>query len=407
MSLRFGQDRIEKAAGLVAVTRFLVKAAIRTHLRAKWNVDVEVRDHSAGIFKQIDKIQRMKAIVCFALLLVLGLPAVAQDRARVYYAMDANAIGPARTIQARVVRRMVDSLVCSVTGTHSVVEAWRSLVSPEDKVGIKVSAAGRSVSGTNPEVVDAIVDGLTEAGVPAKNIIIWDKSIEDLLAAGFKKDSARYILVGIDPKTGYDQQSQVSAPLLGKLIWGDSKFGDRSGPRFADLLSSGDQLSSQSFFAKVLTTGVTKVINVPSLADSYLTGINGGIVNMTLSNIDNWRRFAKSASVGDSYISEIYVDPVIREKVVLTLLDALILQYAGGPFPDPNFSIENYALFASKDAVAVDATALRLIEEVRKANKMPSIKPMTAYLEAASQLGLGEFAEWRIQMVRVGVEGIR
>jgi uncharacterized protein (DUF362 family) len=349
----------------------------------------------------------MKVLVVFSLLLAMGFPAAAQDRAKVYYAMDSNAIGPARSVQARVVRRMVDSLVCSVTGAQSVAGAWRSLVSPADKVGIKVSAMGRSVSGTNPELVDAIVDGLSEAGVPPKNIIVWDKSIEDLLATGFKKDGARYILEGIDPKTGYDQQFQVSAPVLGKLIWGDSKFGDRGGRRFADLLSSGEQLSSQSYFAKVLTTKVTKVINVPSLADSYLTGIHGGIVNMTLSNIDNWRRFAKSASAGDSYISEIYADPMIRDKVVLILLDALILQYAGGPFPNPNFSIQNCVIFASKDAVAIDATAARLIEEVRKANKMPSIKPMIAYLEAASQLGLGESAEWRIQMMRVGGEGIR
>ena len=72
-----------------------------------------------------------------------------------------------------------------------------------------------------------------------------------------------------------------------------------------------------------------------------------------------------------------------------------------------NFSFENFAIFASKDPVAIDATAARLIEEARKANKMPSIKPMISYFEAASQLGLGVSAEWRIQMIRVGVEGIR
>ena len=98
---------------------------------------------------------------------------------------------------------------------------------------------------------------------------------------------------------------------------------------------------------------------------------------------------------------------MIRDKVVLTFLDALILQYAGGPFPNPNFSIENFTIFASKDPVAIDATAARLIEEARKANTLPSIKAMTAYLEAASELGLGESAERRIQMVRVGLEGIR
>jgi uncharacterized protein (DUF362 family) len=404
---RFDQDHVKKTAGLVPVTRFLVKAAIWAHLRTEGNVDVEVRYHSAGISRRIDKIQKMKAVLGFTLLLALGVPAAAHGVTRVYYAMDTNAIGPARSIQSRVVRRMVDSLVCGVTGTHSAAEAWRSLVSPDDKVGIKVAAAGRSISGTNPEVVDAIVDGLAEAGVPAKSIIVWDRSIEDLQAAGFKKDGAGYVLEGIDPKTGYDQQSQVSAPVLGKLIWGDSRFGDRSGHRLADLLSGGDQLSSQSFFAKVVTTKVTKVINVPSLTDSYLTGINGGIVNMTLPNIDNWRRFAKAAAEGASYIAEVYAHPLIHEKVVLTVLDALILQYAGGPFPDPNFSLDNYALFASKDPVAIDAIALRLIEDARKASKMPRVKPMTTYLEAASELGLGECAESRIQTIRVGIEGIR
>jgi hypothetical protein len=349
----------------------------------------------------------MKAILALSLLVIAGFSATGQDRVRVYYATDGNAIGPARSVQPRVVQRMVDSLVCGVTGIQSVAAAWRSLVSPADKVGIKVSARGRSVSGTNPEVVDAIVNGLIESGLPPRSIIVWDKSLEDLLATGYKKDGARYILEGIDPKTGYDEQNQVTAPVLGKLIWGDSKFGDRRGERFTDLLSSGDQLSNKSYFAKVLTTRVTKVINVPSLSDSYLTGINGGIVNMTLSNIDNWRRFARSAALGGAYISELYADALIRDKVVVTFLDALILQYAGGPFPNPNFSIPNFTIFASKDPVAIDATAARLIEEARIANKLPSIKTMTAYLEAASQLGLGESAERRIQMVRVGLEGIR
>lgn len=355
----------------------------------------------------MQKIHKMKAVLGIMLLLSWAGTVMAQEAATVYYAMDTNAIGPARSVQARVVRRMVDSLVCRVTGRYSVAEAWRSLVSPQDKVGIKVAASGRSVSGTNPEVVDAIASGLAEAGVPAKNIIVWDRNIEDLLAAGFKRDGTRYTLEAIDPKTGYDQQSLVSAPVLGRLIWGDSKFGDRKSHRLSDLMSGGEQLSSQSFFAKVLTSKVTKVINVPSLADSYLTGINGSIVNMTLPNIDNWRRFAKASAAGASYIAEVYADPLIREKVVLTILDALILQYAGGPFPDPNFSLDNYALFASRDAVAIDAIARRLIEDARKISRMPSIKPMTAYLETATEMGLGESAEGRIQTIRVGVEAFR
>ncbi len=353
----------------------------------------------------------MRRLLCF-IVIWLGVAGwmSAQEspvKSTVYYAMDNASIGTGRTVNARVVKRMMDSLICNMTGKNSVGEAWKTFVTPADVVGIKVAASGRSVSGTNSEVVDAIAEGLVAAGVPSRNIIVWDRNMDDLLAAGFSKTGGPYRLVAIDPKNGYDSEAQVSAPVLGKLIWGDSQFGKSDGTRLVDVLSSGEQLSSRSFYAKVLTKEVTKVINVPSLADSFSTGINGGIVNMTLTNIDNWRRFAKASAEGDSYLAEVYADPMIKDKVVLTILDALFLQYAGGPFPNPNFSVNNFTLFASRDVVAIDATAARLIDELRAANKLPSVKSQVAWIDAAAQLGLGHFAEPRIDMVRVGVEGVR
>lgn len=344
--------------------------------------------------------------VVAAFLTVIGT-VVAQEMSKLYYAIDTEALGPLRVPQTSVVQRMVDSLVCNLTGKTTVAEAWKTLVAPTDTVGIKVSASGRSVSGTHPAVVDAIVRGLHDAGVPAGKIIVWDRNLDDLLAAGFRSTGGGYRLVGVDPATGYDSKEPVSAPVLGKLIWGDRKFGDRSGLDFAERLETGEQLSSKSYFARVLSQEVTKVINVPSLTDSFLTGINGAMANMTVANLDNWRRFAKSAAAGDPYIAEIYADPRIHDKVVVTILDALVLQYAGGPFPNPNYLVDNLTLFASKDPVAIDATAVRLIDEMRKTGKLPSIRRMTSYVEAGSALGLGQYAEPRIETVRVGVEGLR
>jgi uncharacterized protein (DUF362 family) len=329
------------------------------------------------------------------------------QKSYIFYAMDNSSVGPSRTVNPRIVQRMVDSLICAVALRPNVADAWRVFVTPKDIVGIKVAAGGRGVSGTNPEVVDAIAKGLISAGVPPKNIIVWDRNLDDLLAAGYRQNGELYQLQWIDPRNGYDSEAQVSAPVLGKLIWGDSQFGKKDGARFVDLLSGGDQLSSRSFYAKVLSQTVTKVINVPSLCDSFMTGINGGIVNMTISNLDNWRRFAKASEDGDSYLSEVYADPMVKDKVVLTILDGLILQYAGGPFPNPNFTTEYYSIFASRDVVAIDATAIRLIDELRLANKLPSVKPQSAWLQSAAELSLGQFSESRIQTVRVGLDGVR
>ena len=77
-----------------------------------------------------------------------------------------------------VVTRMVNEAVMSVTGEGSVAAAWASLVKPSDIVGIKVSANGAPLFSTRPAVVQTIANGLREAGVPAENIVVWDREQE-------------------------------------------------------------------------------------------------------------------------------------------------------------------------------------------------------------------------------------
>jgi len=52
-------------------------------------------------------------------------------------------------------------------------------------VGLKVNClAGRGLS-TSPELVQAVVERLLQAGIAKKNIIIWDRLNSDLERAGF------------------------------------------------------------------------------------------------------------------------------------------------------------------------------------------------------------------------------
>jgi uncharacterized protein (DUF362 family) len=327
--------------------------------------------------------------------------------AKVFFATDTAALRPGRKVSGAVVQRMVDSLVMRLTEKPTVAEAWRSLVGKKDRVGIKVAAAGGPVSGTNPEVVDAIVAGLSEAGIPASQIIVWDRNLQDLIAAGYRKDGSRYQLRWVDPVKGYNLKAQVSAPVLGKLIWGDSSFGSKVGARFVDILGTGDQLSSKSFYSNILSKEVTKIINVPSLTDSFLTGVNGALANLVLPNLDNWRRFTKPPSYGDPYLAEIYADAMIHDKVVLTIMDGLVLQYAGGPFANPGFLLDHFTIYAGHDPVAIDAIAARLLEEARNPSKLPSLVPMTTWLESARSAGLGTPREEEIEFIRASDGGMR
>lgn len=326
------------------------------------------------------------------------------EKAKVFYAMEASSLTQRRTPNPAVVRRMIDNLVCAVTGKPNPATAWASLVKASDRVGIKVSASGGAVSGTHPAIVKAIASGLVSAGVQPSNIIVWDRNLDDLLGAGYSRNDPLYRLKWVDNATGYDKKSQVTAPVIGRLIWGDSAFGDRTGSRIEDILGGGEQLSSTSYYAKVLTQEVDKVINVPSLTDSFLTGVNGALANMTLPNLDNWRRFTRSPDFGDPYLAEIYADAMIHGKVVLTILDALVLQYAGGPFPNPGFLVEHHSVFVSKDPVAIDATAVRLLNENRTPSRLPSLDKMTRWLQSASEINLGKNREEDVELIRIGAQ---
>src|SRR6478672_13329198 len=123
-----------------------------------------------------------------------------------------------------VVREMVNRLVMAVTGESDVAKAWGSLVSPSERVGIKISAAGGDLFTTHHDIVNAIVDGLVAAGHPRSSIVVWDRSLGGIKDAGYRPGAEGFQLRGIPPKEGYDEKAVRSAPILGTLVWGDFEY---------------------------------------------------------------------------------------------------------------------------------------------------------------------------------------
>src|SRR5439155_10211687 len=101
------------------------------------------------------------------------------------------------------------ALLLKITRCDDTGEGWRTLVHPKDRVGIKISAAGGSYFSTHRAIVDAIAAGLKKAGVPAKNILVWDRG--DLAAAGYRNGD--YQVRSIEPIYGYDPKQVFTAPL--------------------------------------------------------------------------------------------------------------------------------------------------------------------------------------------------
>src|SRR5439155_6831371 len=141
----------------------------------------------------------------------------------VYPAHDPSAIKQYQANPA-IVRGMVNRLVLAATGQPDLARAWGSLVSPNDKIGIKISAAGGELFTTHRDVVNAIVEGLVAAGHSRGSIIVWDRSLAGASGAGYDGRAEGYQLRAIPPRDGYDAKAVFSAPILGNLVWGDLEY---------------------------------------------------------------------------------------------------------------------------------------------------------------------------------------
>lgn len=355
----------------------------------------------------------------------------APARSEVYSIHEASAISE-YVVHAGRVRTMVDRLVVATTGKENVAAGWRSLVEPRDVVGIKISATGGASGGTHRAVVEAIVDGLRAAGVPEPHIIVWDREANDLRAAGYLTADNRSTLpcqvLAIEPKFGYDPKEVYTAPYLGKLIWGDLLFQGNAVPADATLHDNDriafslnplpaspdptpsdarartaaalakENLSNASHYCTILSRKVTKIVNVPVFCDSYFAGIGGALYNVTIPNLDNWRRLVVPPRYGASAIPELYSDPHLGGKIVLNVTDGLVAQIAGGPDFQPLYARSLGTLYASRDAVALDAVILRQLEVWRVQSHLPSLKDAAEHVRNAGAIGLGNEAADKIDL---------
>ncbi len=336
------------------------------------------------------------------------------------------------------VRDMLNRSLLKLTSASDIGTAWNRLgITSNDIVGIKITTAGGPLLSTHRPLVQAICDGLKAAGVPAFQIIVWDKDADDMRNAGYTPSTAtesHVAIASVFPGTGYDDTATYKNELIGTLIWGDSEFvrhdnddpladaattavknkgysDDGSGlpPTSAD----GDSLagaspipqtSDKSHFANLVANIGTKIINVPVLTDNAAIGIDGCMGSLALASVDNNRRFVGDPSYGDPAICEILNNPLLRRKVVIHILDALVAQYAGGPRFDPQFTKSIGALYVSRDPVAIDSLVLKRIEYWRTADRDGRIDPIgksANYINDAPTYHLGTNDPHRIQLLRL------
>ena len=307
-------------------------------------------------------------------------------RARVVIVEEPDTVDAFRPRPEKV-EAMVNRAITNLTGKATVREAWRSLVSTQDVVGIKVFSAPGPNSGTRPAVAAAVVQGLLTAGLPPKQIVIWDKSETDLHLAGFFDLASRYsIRVTGSARAGYDEKTYYETPLIGNLIAGDLEFQKK-----------GEGVGRKSFVSKLVTQELTKIINLTPLLNHNEAGVSGNLYGLAMGSVDNTMRFEGDAARLNTAVPEIYALPAVGDRVVLNIVDALICQYEGGEHGLLHYSAVLNQLRFSLDPVALDVLSVRELDQQRRAAKAPNVRPNLDLYNNAALLELGVSDPKKIQ----------
>ncbi len=290
-----------------------------------------------------------------------------------------------------IIQRMVNRAISDLTGKSTVAEAWLSVVSTQDIVGIKVFSTPGPNSGTRVAVVAPVVEGLLSAKLPPKHIIVWDRQATELRLAGFYELAERYgIRVAASAQAGYDDKTFYDTALLGNLLWGDSEFGKK-----------GSGIGRKSFVSQLVSREMTKIINITPLLNHNLAGVSGNLYGLASGSVDNFNRFEMDPSRLATAVPEIYALPALSDRVVLNIVDALICQYEGEERGLLHYSAVLNEVRLSRDPVALDVLSLQELERQRQIASAPNIRTNLDLYSNAALLELGVSDPKRIQVDRL------
>ncbi len=313
--------------------------------------------------------------------------------------------------QPAAVGQMIERGLTELTHAGSVVESLREFFEPGDVVGIKVNGVGRPHVISDASVVRTLIDGLNGVGIPNRDIVLYERTKASFDGAGFAQwvpegvrwmnGSKTYHNIQLDME-GYDRDVYMEMPLVH--------------PEYREEYLVDDPHIRRSYVCKWLSQEVNKVINLCVLKHHQSAGVTLALKNMSHGFVNNVNRSHASttANACGIFIPAVVDLPIIREKVVLHILDGVKGAYHGGPGSTVGkYTWAHNTMYFATDPVALDKTGWRVIDEKRAEVGVPSIallKPdedsnwlncQVEHIELAGNMGLGVFDDEKIRLKKV------
>ena len=351
------------------------------------------------------------------------------------------------------VHRAFATGLTEMTGQKTLQNAWASLVSPEDVVGIKINCIGAPKISSSLASINETIAGLKSAGVKDNNIIVWDRTDREVARTGLQINKGPAGVRAFGSSTvseailpwveGYDRDVYVAfddgtlkkyreliqrdftkegshREIFNSVAWlwmliqqGNEKakkygtemrrlytdYSDREGIKkiAAEVAGMFDDVTieneEKSFFSNIVTKDITKLINIAVLKHNEDSGVTWATKNIALGVTTNKVRF--HIDYCTKAIPEILSKPCLKDKMVLHIGEAAkisVVSVAGAQIATDN------RIFFSRDPVAMDRIGLDILEAKREAHNLESIRDISTHVAACAAKGLGTADPARIDL---------
>jgi uncharacterized protein (DUF362 family) len=290
---------------------------------------------------------------------------------QVFVVRGKGVISPDGEIAPPKLNEMIRRGLALVSGAADAADGLRSRFLASDRVGIKVNTIGGRRISTRPEVPLGLAGWLTRSGLPAENIVVWDRTNRELKQAGYRLADERN----------------------GLKVFGT----DTAGAGYETEIAS--HLSIGSLFSTIQTRFVSASISLAILKDHGLAGVTASLKNY-FGAIHNPNKYHDHRC--DPYVAELFDAEQVKAKHRLSIIDALVVQFHRGPAFHPQWADASGRLFFSVDPVAADFAGWRWIEELRARKGLPSLGEegrAPGYLVTAQAMGLGQASPEGVSIV--------
>jgi len=286
---------------------------------------------------------------------------------------SSGVISSSGKVDKRLLSRMVKRGLCQLASESKPEDAIGHFFSPKDKVGLKVNCLAGRMASTHPELALVVASLLKRIDIKAKNIIIWDRSSNELKEVGFllNVNGDDFLCFGTDAQgVGYTH----------RLI---------------------DHKSIGSLLSRVMEEFTNVQLNLPVLKDHNLSGVTCSLKNF-FGAIHNPNKYHDDEC--DPYIADLNTVPQIRKQQKLVVCDALRIQYNGGPSYHPQWADNFGGIILGDDPVAVDFVGYQIIERIRRKRGLPTLektgrKPKHIFTAAEEEHKLGKANSGQIDLV--------